>query len=102
MYDTLFLVLLLLLIVLFAGCLFVLILIWRAIMGRTIVSAKVAAQIATFSNKIAQYTGEFSKIEGTVRGLNQDINLFSRDLNGLPAHLREELEKYAKATGTKP
>lgn len=101
MYETVILVLLLLMIVLFAGCLFVLILIWRAIMGRSVVSAKVGAQIAAFSAKIAQYTGELSKMEGSVRGLNQDVSLLSRDLQGLPANLRDELEKYAKTTGTK-
>lgn len=91
------LVILLLLVVLFAGCLFVLILIWRAIMGRTLVNSKLAAQIAIFSNKIAQYTAEFGKLDGTVKGLNRDIDLLSRTMDGLPDKFREQLEKYAKS-----
>jgi len=94
--GTVLLVLLFLLVVLFSGCLFVLILIWRAIMGRTLVNSKLASQVGIFSNRIAQYTSEFGKLDTTVKSLNRDVDVLSRDLAGLPEKLQFVLEKYAK------
>lgn len=65
-------ILLALLVILSAGFLFVLILIWRALLGRSIVNAQLSGQLAVFSHKLSVYTKSISGVGDSVDVLNKN------------------------------
>lgn len=96
MGQTLQIVILSLLLVMLSVGVFVLILIWRALLGRTLINAKLSAEMNLFSKRMEAYVKQFSELNGEVRDMNRSLGVTSDVLRKLPKEIAATLKEYVE------